>query len=108
MRAAFVIEFILMFLIGLLLCYLGFRIWKKQQITLIHDYHYTKVKEKDIKPYTEQMGKACIIMGGGMILSSTINLITNTFYGWIVFVILFILGIIKMISAQSKYNGDII
>ena len=31
---------------------------EKERINLIHDYHYTKVKEKDKKAYTSIMGKA--------------------------------------------------
>gem|GEM_PF-6430347 len=56
-------ELILMLLIGLFFDFLGWRIWKREQITLIHEYHYTKVTEKDKKPYTEKIGKACMIMG---------------------------------------------
>jgi uncharacterized protein YacL len=100
-------EFVFMVLIGLLFSYLGWRIWKKEQITLIHKYHYTKVSEKDKKPYTEKMGKACIVMGIGMILTGTIDLITTTFNGWIFFGVFFISGLIMMIYAQLKYNGGL-
>lgn len=49
-------ELILMISMGLLFIFLGWRIWKKEQITLIHSYHYTKVAEKDKKAYTEKNG----------------------------------------------------
>ncbi|WP_097002836.1 DUF3784 domain-containing protein [Lacrimispora amygdalina] len=100
-------ELIILVLIGLFFSFVGWRIWKKEQITLIHDYHHTKVIEKDKKPYTEKMGKACIVMGGGMILTGTVDYITNTFYGWIFFGVCFISGLIIMIFAQLKYNGGL-
>lgn len=49
-------ELILLLLVGFLCIYLGWEIWKKEKITLIHDYHYKKVKDADKKLYTEQMG----------------------------------------------------
>ena len=100
-------ELVILLLIGLIFSFLGWRIWKKEQITLIHDYHYTKVIEKDKKPYTEKMGKACIVMGIGMILTGIIDFLTNTFYGWIFFGVCFIIGLIIMIFAQLKYNGGL-
>ena len=42
--------------IGLLFVYLGFLLWVKEKINIMHDYHYTKVKETDKKAYTRIMG----------------------------------------------------
>lgn len=100
-------ELVFLVLIGLLFSFVGWRIWKKEQITLIHDYHYTKVIKKDIKPYTEKMGKACIVMGIGIILTGAVDSITNTFYGWIFFGVCFISGLSMMIYAQFKYNDGL-
>lgn len=98
---------IFLILIGLIFDFIGWCIWRKEQITLIHDYHYTNVAEKDKKPYTEKMGKACIVMGLGMTLTGIIDFITNTLYGWTFFGIFFICGLIMMIIAQVKYNGGL-
>lgn len=101
------IELIFLILLGLIFIFIGWRIWKKEQITLIHDYHYTRVAEKDKKAYTEKMGKACILMGVGMILMGIINFISKTEYGWICFGIFFVWGIAMMFMAQKKYNGGL-
>ena len=37
--------------IGLLFVYLGFLLWVKEKINIMHDYHYTKVKETDKKAH---------------------------------------------------------
>jgi len=97
-------ELILLVAAGSLFVFLGWRIWKKEQITLIHDYHYTKVTQADKKPYTEKMGKAAILMGAGMLLTGVINFASSTTYGWVAFAICFIAGLIIMVLAQIKYN----
>ncbi len=101
------LELILSVFIGLLFLFLGWRIWKKEQITLIHSYHYTKVSEEDKKDYTEEMGKSIILIGIGSTLAGIIDFITNTAYGWLFFIIFFILGFIKIFKAQKKYNDGI-
>ena len=40
---------IVMGLGGMLFVYLGYLIWIKKKIHMIHDYHWTKVKESDKK-----------------------------------------------------------
>lgn len=100
-------ELVLMVVLGLLFLYLGWCIWKRKEITLIHSYHYKKVSEEDKKDYTEEMGKSIIVLGIGMILTGIIDFITNTVYGWLFFTIFFIFGIIKMVKAQKRYNRGI-
>lgn len=100
-------EFALLVLVGALLLFMGWRIWKKEQITLIHDYHYKKVSQKDRKPYTERMGKAACIMGIGSVLAGVINLASHSGIGWIAFGIGFVIGIIWMVRTQMKYNRGI-
>ena len=101
-------SFMILLVIGLALIFIGWRIWKKEQITLIHDYHYTRVAEKDKKSYTEKMGKACIIMGIGMILMmGIINFTSKTAYGVICFGIFFVWGLVMIFMAQKKYNGGL-
>ncbi len=103
----YLFELIFMIAVGTLFCVFGWKIWKKEQIALIHNYHYKKVKENDKKAYTTLMGKALLIMGVGMYLTGIIDFITFTFYGWIAFGVGFIGGLIMIISAQIKYNKGI-
>lgn len=103
----YLFELVLMVVLGSLFTLSGWRIWKKEQITLIHDYHYTKVTEKNKKAYTEKIGKAMIFMSIGMFLTGIIDFISHTSYGWIIFGISFVGGLILMIKAQIKYNKGI-
>lgn len=100
-------DLIFMLAMGLLFLILGLLIWKKQKITLIHDYHYYNVKAEDKKAYTEKMGKATVFMSVGMFPTGIINFLTATKYGWVCFGISFGGGLLLMIRAQYKYNGGI-
>lgn len=99
--------FVLMVSLGLLILFFGWRIWKKEEIRLINSYHHQKVSEEDKKDYTEEMGKATILMGMGIILMAAYDLIAKARYGWVFLTIFSILGFLKMIRAQKKYNDGI-
>lgn len=89
---------------GLLFIYLGYLIWIKKRINLIHSYHYTYVKEVDKKAYTSIMGKAVIVIGTGIILSGIFYMIFRSGAVGIIFGISFVAGFIMMAYAQMKYN----
>lgn len=98
---------IIMGLCGLLFIWLGYLIWIKQKINIIHDYHYTKVKESDKKAYTSIMGKAIIVIGIGMILSGILCMVIHSEKCMIAFGISFVVGLFMMTYAQIKYNHGI-
>lgn len=103
MKAYDLISFVVLFGTGILFVWLGILIWKKQKISLIHSYHYAKVKEEDKKAYTSTMGKSTALIGMGCILSG----ILNSEYSWIPFAGCFILALVFIYIAQRKYNGGL-
>lgn len=100
-------ELIFLSLGGILFLYLGWEIWKKEKINLIHDYHHEKVKDIDKKAYTGQMGKAMLIIGVGILLTGIFDFITTSLIGWWFFAVSFIIGLAMVIYAQVKYNHGI-
>ena len=92
--------------VGLLCIVLGFLIWKKQKLSLIHDYHYRNVKEEDVPSYTRQIGIGLIIIGTGILLTGMLDLLNSSLW-WAPLIIGFSLGLIVIIKAQKKYNGSI-
>ena len=102
-----IIFFLIMEGCSVLFLYLGFLLWKKEKINIIHDYHYTKVKEKDKKAYTSIMGKAMIVIGIGGIISGIIGTFTDSVKSGIPFGAAFIIGICMMVYGQIKYNRGI-
>lgn len=102
-----VIFVVIMGLCSALFLYMGYLLWKKEKINMIHDYHYTKVKEEDKKAYTGIMGKAMIVIGFGMMFSGIIGAYTDSMKSGIPFCIAFVIGICMMTYAQIKYNKGI-
>lgn len=98
---------IMMLLVGISCMWIGILVWKREKISLIHSYHYTRVKECDKKPYTALVGKGVFIIGVGIILTSVIEYVLKTMYGWIAFGVCLVIGLILIGKAQKKYNGGL-
>ena len=52
---------------------LGLLIWKKEKVSLIHDYHYKNVQEADIPAYARLMGIGIILIGVGICIAGILN-----------------------------------
>ena len=86
---------------------LGMLLWKKQRVSILHDYHYRHVKKDDIPAYTRQMGIGLIITGTGIIISGLLNLVYSSLW-WIPLLAGFVLGFVVITMAQKKYNGSVL
>lgn len=95
---------ILFLLLGGLFVALGLLIWKKEKITLIHDYHWDKVAESDKKAYCTLSGIGVLVIGVGMLLCVPIFCMTDSPIGLAPFAIGFVVGLILLIAAGRKYN----
>lgn len=93
--------------VSALFFYLGFLLWKKERIDIIHDYHIKKVKEQDKKAYTTIMGKAMTVIAVGLAVSGIIGIFTDSVKSGIPFGAAFVLGLCMMLYAQIKYNHGI-
>ena len=90
---------------AVLFWYLGFLLWKREKIDVIHDYHHTKVREEeDKKAYTGVMGKAMIVIGSGMAISGGIGMFIDSVRSGIPFGIAFAVGLGMMLYGQIRYN----
>ena len=99
------IELIVMILVGALCIVMGLLIWKKEKISLIHSYHYKKVKEEDKPAYTTMMGQGLIAIGIGCVLTGLVNHTMQSAGGWIWFGLCFFYGFARISKAQKRYNG---
>ena len=91
--------------VGVLCIVLGLLIWKKQKVSLIHEYQYRHVKKEDIPAYARLIGIGLILIGVGICLTGLLNLIESSFW-WVPMLIGFVAGFIVMGKAQKKYNGS--
>ncbi|MBO4297171.1 MAG: DUF3784 domain-containing protein [Clostridia bacterium] len=92
--------------VGLLCVVLGLLLWRKQKVSILHDYHYKNVKKEDIPAYARRMGIGLIVVGAGICLTGLLCLAESSLW-WIPLLAGFILGIAVMFRAQKKYNGSL-
>jgi len=91
-------------LVGIVFVILGMMIWKKEKISLLHDYHYDRVSEEDKKAFCALSGKGVLVIGVGLLTTSVIIGITDSAWSFLAFGIGFLIGMIMLIYAGTKYN----
>ena len=100
-------------LVGVLLCFFGYRNIKGD-ISSLHSYHRNRVKEEDVKPFGRLVGIGNIISGVAVIVFSIfmfITLETNVQIFTVIGTALLIAGLVGGMGfafyAMKKYNGGI-
>lgn len=91
-------------LVGIVFVILGFFIWKKEKISLLHDYHYDKVSAEDKKAFCTLSGVGVLLIGIGLLITAIIIGITDSPWSFVAFAIGFVVGLIMLIYAGAKYN----
>ena len=91
-------------LVGLLLLALGWMIWKKERIDLLHDYHRNRVSEEDKKRFCTLCGMGIGIIGLGTLLTAVLFAVTGKLWSLFAFVLGFLVGIVMLIGTMLKYN----
>ena len=91
-------------LISTVFIILGCLIWKKEKITLLHDYHYDKVSAEDRQPFCAISGIGILVIGIGLLVTSIIIGITDSPWSFIAFAIGFFVGMIMLVYAGIRYN----
>ena len=99
-----IIGSIIVGLVGIVLVVLGYLIWKKEKISILHDYHYDKVSEVDKKAFCTLSGIGVLFIGVGILLTAIIIGITDALWSFVFFAIGFLVGVIMLIYAGIKYN----
>ena len=90
--------------IGILLIVLGCLLWKKEKITLLHDYHIDKVTPENRRAFCKLSGIGLIVIGSGLLITSMILGITDSAYSFICFAVCIAMGMVLLIVAGMKYN----
>ena len=90
--------------IGALFLVLGYLLWKKERISLLHQYHYDKVSEEDKKAFCAVSGKGVTVMGAGSLISGVLVGITGSKWSMIAFSVGFLVGLGMLLYAGIRYN----
>ena len=93
-------------IVGIVFIVLGFLIWKKEKMSLLHDYHYDKVSEENKKAFCTLSGWGVISVGIGLMITAVIIGITESVWSFMAFVMGFVIGLVLLIYAGKKYNSE--
>ena len=95
---------IIVAVIGIVFITLGYLMWKKQKITLLHSYHYERVSPSDKRDFCKISGWGVISIGIGLLVTAVIIGIMDSVLSFIAFVLGFVAGLVLLIYAGAKYN----
>ena len=79
-------------------------LWKKEMITLLHDYHVDKVSPENRTAFCKLSGIGLIVIGLGLLITAVLLGITDSAYSFICFGVGFAAGLFALIAAGMKYN----
>ena len=91
-------------LIGIVFVMIGYLLWKKERISLLHGYHYDKVSEENKKPFCTISGIGVVIIGIGLLITGIVIGITDSAWSFILFAIGFSIGLALLVYAGIRYN----
>jgi len=95
---------IILGLVGMVCAILGYFVWIKKKISLLHDYHYDKVAEEDKEIFCTISGLGVFIIGIGLLVTAVIIGITDSPWSFIAFAVSFVVGLGLLIYAGARYN----
>ena len=91
-------------LVGMAFVMFGYQIWKKEKISLLHDYHYNRVSVEDKKAFCTLSGIGVLLIGIGLVITAIVIGITDSPWSFIAFAIGFVAGLVMLIYAGARYN----
>lgn len=71
--------------LALIFIYLGWLIWKKEKIILLHSYHYDKVSPSNKKLFCKISGWGVLLIGIGLLVTAIMIGITDSALSFIAF-----------------------
>lgn len=90
--------------IGIAFVLLGWLIWKKEKISLLHEYHYSKVSDNDKSAFCKDSGIGVMRIGVGLLVTAVLLFLTDSALSFLAFAVGMLLGLGQLISAGRKYN----
>ncbi len=91
--------------VSILLFVMGWIIWKKQALWLIHSYHCKRVKEEDRAAYSKRVGIVLISIGVGALIQAAFDCFVSQSQMPIILIVVLVVSFIYLHFVQKKYNG---
>lgn len=99
-----IVAVVILAAVGALCILFGYLIWKKEKISLLHDYHYDKVTEENKATFCALVGKGLLLIGAGILASAVLLGVTESALSFLVMAVGFVAGLALLIYAGQKYN----
>ena len=90
--------------VGLLMTVLGWLLWRKQRISILHDYHTDKLSPEDLAAFCTLSGLGLIVTGVSLIVTAVLLALTDSPYSFLCFAVGLVAGLVMLITAGAKYN----
>lgn len=90
--------------VGILAVVFGWLIAKKEKLSLLHDYHYSKVPSKHKKAFCLLTGVGLMCIGFGLMVTAVLLACTSSLVSFLPFAAGFLTGISLCIYAGIRYN----
>ena len=90
--------------VGVLLIVLGLLLWRKEKITLMHNYHVDKVSAENRAAYCRLAGIGVLIIGIGLAVSAVVLGVTGSLKSFLFLAAVYPVGLGFLIAAGRKYN----
>lgn len=96
---------IIILCVGVIFTVLGYLLWKREKIKILHSYHYRNVSPDNKKVFCKMTGQGLMLIGCGLLITGIVISKTHSMYSFIAFAVGLIAGITLLINAGSKYNN---
>ena len=90
--------------VGVAIAVLGWLIWKRERLDLMHDYHVDKVSAENRRAFCELSGKGLVVIGAGLLVTAVLLGITESVWSFGCFAGCFAAGLAMLVAAVGKYN----
>ncbi|MDX8420384.1 DUF3784 domain-containing protein [Stecheria sp. CLA-KB-P133] len=90
--------------VGVIFAVMGWLLWKKEKLSLMHNYHVDKVSAENRPAFCKLSGIGLIVIGVGLLITAVILGITDSAYSFLFFAACYVAGLAMLITAGTKYN----
>ena len=91
-------------MVGLAMVILGYLIWIKEKMSLLHDYHINKVSPGNRKAFCTMSGVGVLVIGISLVITAVMLGFTDSAASFICFAVGFVVGLSMLILAGLRYN----
>jgi ABC-type antimicrobial peptide transport system permease subunit len=94
--------YIILIAVGAYFWLMGHNVKKKKQVNIINEARLSRIGKEDRKEYFTTLGKGWEVIGVGFIAGAIMNLVLDTYYGWLIVISGVISGLFMMLMCNYR------